>query len=233
MTKSDSRYLSCGVVESDEDSSSSSASRDGSGGRNFSDTNDRNDSIVGYTCGGVGEKGPSITSGLYTRPPIPQSKKSCFDSLVRSSSNADNICTSELFVNGIGTPYLMRPTMLSRVVTVRKRAKHQIQNRHSTESVLSMQAHWLPPNDGKITSKLRSVSDEERCCRIFSEEFHGIKKEPFVFLSPGGVTTLPFSQPDRTGATTDDFKRFASPNTASVASALSLLSRLPFYEKSQ
>ena len=139
----------------------------------------------------------------------------------------------EFSLHRTGMPYLMRPTMLSRVVRVRTRAKDHIRGKFSGDSIRCLQSHWVIAGDNKISPQLRIAGQDDRSCLIFADEPEGTQKKPHAFLSPSGFDASPASQSGSVGTTTADFKRFASPNTASVASALSLLSRLPFYEKSQ
>lgn len=229
MTKSDIRSASCEIVETDDDLTATLTLPDGGGVKTVLETVDRNDSIVGPIWGPIENKEQRDTSTCYIRPPLPQSKRQCLDSVARSPSIGENTRLGEFS----GMPYLMRPTMLSRVVRVRKRAKDHIRGKFTSDSIRCLQSHWVIASDNKISPQLRITRQEDRSCRIFADELEGKEKVPHAFLSPSGVDVPLFPQSGRAGTTTDDFKRFASPNTASVASALSLLSQLPFYEKSQ
>lgn len=118
--------------------------------------------------------------------------------------------------------------MLSRVVTMkRRRDKIRPGNRASPmkNRDQSDQARWISLEDSKIcfdcqpdTTSLQSIDFKpvENC-------FNAVQMfSPMSAVPP--ITMLAGNQ----SAITANLQRFVSPNTANVASALSLLSRLPY-----
>lgn len=116
-----------------------------------------------------------------------------------------------------------RPTMLSRVVTVRKRSRDSLgsvpseDDRHLSQSSSSM--------SGDKRLHVEDLTDRHHLREVSPSEGSVI---PLHFLSPISSSMPIISQLGKLGATAAGLKRFVSPNTASVASALSLLSRLPY-----
>ena len=128
---------------------------------------------------------------------------------------------------GIDGSHIVRPTMLSRVVATKKRGK-DIPRSDQTGDIAG---DAFQSADDSAVCDAQDDGREVPSVSALPAKVVEVDEESVPFLSPGGVTAPVTSNFGRAGATTADFRRFASPNTASVASALSLLSRLPVYQK--
>lgn len=163
--------------------------------------------------------GPSIEGTLVieseepSRPPFLQPFKRSPDSIIAGTLGKDGIGS---FVSG-------RPTMLSRVVTVRKRGRDSLGSAPVEDEKLTQPTNFLTVGDKKLL--VENLMDRSELIEFSPTEDSVI---PLLFLSPIGSTIPIVSQIGKLGATATGLKRFVSPNTANVASALSLLSRLPY-----
>jgi hypothetical protein len=161
-----------------------------------------------------------------SRPPLPHYKRQCPEPNSTNFLHHNSKFLSNLGIDGIGLNYVTRPTMLSRVVTVKKRCRDQDRFQGSSSGSLELSESCLIPLDHRDTIADKSVG----CVAVQSLDF-GIGRSstiPVKFLSPVGAAMPVTSQVGRHGLASTDLNRFVSPNTASVASALSLLSRLPY-----
>ena len=166
-----------------------------------------------------------------SRPPLPQYKRQCPEPNTSVVLHPNNNFLSNLGIDGIGLNYVTRPTMLSRVVTIKKRGRDRDQERFqqkcgSSSDSIQLSESCIIPLDLRDTI----VGKQIGCAAIQSLDF-GIGRGstiPVKFLSPVGAAMPVQSQAGRHGLVSTDLNRFVSPNTASVASALSLLSRLPY-----
>lgn len=164
-----------------------------------------------------------------SRPPLPHHKRQCPEPSSAIFLHHSSKFLSNLGIDGIGLNYITRPTMLSRVVTVKKRGRDQ--DRHqltcgSSSSSLELSESVLIPLDNRHT-----IAEQSSGCVAVQSLNFGIGRSstiPVKFLSPVGAAMPVTSQVGRHGLASTDLNRFVSPNTASVASALSLLSRLPY-----
>ena len=144
-------------------------------------------------------------------------------SLHPTKRNPDSIVVGTLGREGAVSFVSGRPTMLSRVVTVRKRGRDSLGSAPSEDD-----RHLLQTNFSILGDKRLHVQDQiDRHDRSEVSPSEG-SVIPLHFLSPMGSAIPIISQLGKLGATAAGLKRFVSPNTASVASALSLLSRLPY-----
>jgi hypothetical protein len=164
-----------------------------------------------------------------SRPPLPHYKRQCPEPSSAIFLHHNCKFLSHLGIDGIGLNYITRPTMLSRVVTVKKRGRDQDRYQQtcgSSSGSLELSKSCLIPLDHRDTIEEKKVG----CDPAQSLDF-GIGRTsaiPVKFLSPVGAPMSVTSQVGRHGLASTDLNRFVSPNTASVASALSLLSRLPY-----
>ena len=119
--------------------------------------------------------------------------------------------------------------MLSRVLTMKKRRRDKVRpgNRYSPAKLgeQSEQARWMSLGDSAIcygcqpdTTPLQSID-----LKPVEGRFNTVQMFSPMSAAPP-ITILAGNQ----GAVSIDLQRFVSPNTANVASALSLLSRLPY-----
>jgi hypothetical protein len=164
-----------------------------------------------------------------SRPPLPHYKRQCPEPSSAIFLHHNSKFLSNLGIDGIGLNCITRPTMLSRVVTVKKRGRDQDryqQTGGSSSGSFQLSKSCLMPLDHRDTIAEKKVG----CDGAQSLDF-GIGRSsaiPARFLSPVGAALTVTSQVGRHGLASTDLNRFVSPNTASVASALSLLSRLPY-----
>ena len=162
---------------------------------------------------------------LHQRPPFPH-KKQCSNTIFDAGG-----ALLEIRANTPTIRDIVQPTMLSRVGGPKNCKKsRKIVSKHDRlkeEAVVTPDENT--ENGAVATGKLTSPDSLNERLQSSSSMFllsppphpsHAISTRP----SLGGC--------GRTGTSTDYFNRFVSPNTASVASALSLLGRLPYSKDS-